>query len=100
MSEEIVAKAAEEIKNADEDKLTETIEAWYEKIHTIGLKTGASYISSVIYGAYQKHVGTKQNPSLRDYKRMTEFIVEVVSRQLQRQNDETQEVESEEKTNE
>jgi hypothetical protein len=100
MSEEIVVKAVDEIKSTNEDKLKETIEKWYEQIHTIGLKTGASYISAVIYGAYQKHVGTKQNPSLRDYKRMTEFIVEVVSRQLQRQNNEATEAELEEKTNE
>ena len=100
MSEEIVAKAAEEIKNTNEEKLKETIEKWYEQIHTQGLKTGASYISAVIYGAYQKHVGTKQNPSLRDYKRMTEFIVEVVSKQLQRQSDEAKKAEPKEKIDE
>lgn len=87
MSEEIVAKAVEEIKNTSEDKLKETIEKWYEQIHTQGLKTGAAYISAVIYDAYQKNVATKPKPSLRDYKRMTEFIVEVVSKQIARQND-------------
>ena len=86
MSEEIVAKAAEEIKNASDDKLKETIEDWYEKIHTIGLKTGASYISAVVFGTIQKHVVAKQNPSLRDYKRMTEDIVKIISIQLDRQD--------------
>ena len=88
MSEEIISKAAEEIKNTSEDKLKETIEAWYEQIHTQGLKTGASYISAAVFGVFQKHVGTKQNASLRDYKRMTDDIVRIVSVQLKRQNDE------------
>lgn len=86
MSEEIVVKAVEEIKNTNEDKLKETIEKWYKQIHTQGLKTGAAYISAVIYGAYQKNVAAKPKPSLRDYKRMTEFIVDVVSKQIARQS--------------
>ena len=91
MSEEIVAKAAEEIKNTSEDKLKETIEAWYEQIHTQGLRTGANYIAAAVFGIIQKHVGVKKDPSLRDYKRMTENIIKIVSVQLKRQNDETTE---------
>lgn len=88
MSEEIISKASEEIKNASEDKLKETIESWYTQIHTQGLKTGANYISAAIFGVFQKHVGTKQNASLRDYKRMTDDIIKIVSVQLKKQNDE------------
>ena len=100
MSEEIIANAAEEIKNASEDELKSVIESWYERTRTQGMKIGASYISAAIFGAIQKHVRMKQNPSLRDYKRMTDDIVRIISVQLTRQDDGAEEAAVEETANE
>jgi transcription initiation factor TFIIIB Brf1 subunit/transcription initiation factor TFIIB len=97
MSEEVIVQAAEEIKNADEEKLKETIKKWYDKTHTQGLRMGASYISAVVYGAYQKHIATKQSASLRDYKRFTDEVIGIVSKQLVREGNKenTEEIENE-----
>jgi hypothetical protein len=43
-------------------------------------------ISTVVYEAIKRHTG-KVSPSLRDYKRMTEEILKIISVQLTKQND-------------
>lgn len=87
MADEInVSEAMNEIKNANEDELKKVIEQWYEKTRTDGLKIGAKMISAAIYGVIQKHT-KKASPSLRDYKRMTDEIVKIISVQLTKQED-------------
>lgn len=82
MKDEVnVSEAINEVKNAPEEELRGVIEKWFESTRTQGMKIGASYLSAAVYGAVQKHIG-KPSPSLRDYKRMTEEIVKIVSAQL------------------
>lgn len=90
MSEETNMKeVVEEIKNANEDELRQVVEGWFEKTRTDGLKIGAKFISAAINGVIQKHIIKKEKTSLRDYKRMTEEIIKIISVQLQNteQND-------------
>ena len=57
MAEETnVKEIVEEIKNADEETLQKTIEDWFERTRTQGLKIGAQYISAAIFGIIQKHM--------------------------------------------
>jgi hypothetical protein len=89
MAEEInVSEAMNEIQNATEDELRAVIEKWYEQTRTDGLKIGAKMISAAIYGIIQKHT-KKASPSLRDYKRMTDEIIKLISVQLTKQEDVT-----------
>lgn len=89
MAEEInVSEAMNEIQNATEDELRAVIEKWYEQTRTDGLKIGAKMISAAIYGIIQKHT-KKTAPSLRDYKRMTDEIIQIISVQLTKQEDVT-----------
>jgi O-acetyl-ADP-ribose deacetylase (regulator of RNase III) len=88
MAEEVkVAEVVEEIKNATEEDLKETIEKWFESTRTSGMKIGAQYISAGIFGIIQKHIKKKAKPSLRDYQRCMDEIIQVISVQLIKQND-------------
>lgn len=77
----------QKIKTANDDELRELIEEWFEKTRTDGLKLGAKYISAAIMGTIQKHVKSKQKASLRDYQRMTDDIIKIISVQITRQSD-------------
>ena len=89
MAEETNMKEVfEEIKGASEDEqLKDAIEKWYQKIHTQSMKIGATYISAAIYGVTQKHLRKKAKPSLRDYERCVDEIIQIISVQLTKQND-------------
>ena len=88
MNEEInISEVTEEIKNTNEEELKKVIEDWYERTRTMGMKMGASYISAAIFGIIQKHIKKNTKPSLRDYQRMTDEIMKVISVQLTKQND-------------
>lgn len=94
MEEQVkMSEVIDEIKGANEDDLKTVIEAWFERTRTQGMKVGAGFISAAIYGVIQKHL-KKASPSLRDYKRMTDDILKIVSVQLKQQ--ETQQNDSEE----
>lgn len=95
MAEANIKEAVKEIKESDEESLQKVIEDWFERTRTQGLKLGASYISAAIFGVIQKNIVKKAKPSLRDYKRMTEEIIKIISVQLKQQN--TQQNDSEEK---
>ena len=82
-----MSAVVDEIKNANEDELRKVIEDWFEKTRTDGLKIGANFISAAIYGIIQKHIIKKEKASLRDYKRMTDEIIKIISVQLTKQND-------------
>ena len=84
-----VSKAIEEVKNANEENLKQTIEGWFERTRTQGMKIGAQYISAAIFGTIQKHIKKKNGAktSLRDYQRCIDEIIGIISVQLTRQND-------------
>lgn len=77
----------EEVKGATEDELKEVIEKWFESTRTQGLKIGAKYISAAIFSIIKKHLKKKAKPSLRDYQRCIDEIVNIISVQLTQQND-------------
>lgn len=82
-----MSEVISEIKNASEDEIKKVVEEWFERTRTDGLKIGAGYISAAIYSVIQKHIIKKEKASLRDYKRMTDEIIKIISVQLIRQND-------------
>ena len=99
MAEETnIKEVVEEIKNANEEELKKTIEDWYRKTHTDGLKLGAKMISIVVYETIKKHIVKKEKASLRDYKRAIDEIVNIISVQLTEQND-SKEIVTEETSN-
>ena len=83
----VISDAVAELQGADEAKLKEVIEKWFERTRTDGLKIGAKFISAAVAGAIQKHLKKGKEASLRDYKRMTDDIMKIVSVQLTQQND-------------
>ena len=95
MAEANIKEAVKEIKESNEESLQKVIEDWFEKTRNQSIKIGAQYISAAIFGVIQKNIVKKAKPSLRDYKRMTEEIIKIVSVQLRQQN--TEQNDSEEK---
>ena len=95
MAEANIKEAVKEIKESDEESLQKVIEDWFERTRNQSIKIGALYISAAIFGVIQKNIVKKAKPSLRDYKRMTEEIIKIVSVQLRQQN--TEQNDSEEK---
>ena len=92
MTEETkVQEVIEEIKNANEDTLRETIEKWFTSIRTDSIQVGAKFISAAIFGAIQKHTKKPGKTSLRDYERMTAEIIKIIAVQLTEQNDSVEE---------
>ena len=87
MAEANIKEAVKEIKESDEESLQKCIEDWFERTRISGMKIGAQYISAAIFGVIQKNIVKKAKPSLRDYKRMTEEIIKIISVQLKQQND-------------
>lgn len=88
MAEETnIKEVVEEIKESNEETLQKVIEDWFERTRVSGMKIGAQYISAAIFGVIQKNIVKKAKPSLRDYKRMTEEIIKIISVQLTKQND-------------
>ena len=88
MAEENIKEAVKEIKESNEESLHKVIEDWFERTRTSGMKIGAQYISAAIFGVIQKNIVKKAKPSLRDYKRMTEEIIKIISVQLKQQDTE------------
>lgn len=86
-----MSEVVAEIKNSNEEDLKKVIEEWFEKTRTQSMKIGASYISAAIYGVIEKNIKKKAKVSLRDYKRMTDEILQIISVQLTRQNDSEEE---------
>ena len=96
MAEINIKEAVKEIKESDEESLQKVIEDWFEKTRNQSIKIGAQYISAAIFGVIQKNIVKKAKPSLRDYKRMTEEIIKIVSVQLRQQNTEQNDLEEKE----
>ena len=85
MAEANIKEAVKEIKESDEESLQKCIEDWFERTRNQSIKIGAQYISAAIFGVIQKNIVKKAKPSLRDYKRMTEEIIKIISVQLKQE---------------
>ena len=96
MAEANIKEAVKEIKESNEESLQKVIEDWFEKTRNQSIKIGAQYISAAIFSVIQKNIVKKAKPSLRDYKRMTEEIIKIVSVQLRQQNTEQNDLEEKE----
>jgi hypothetical protein len=83
----IINEAVAELKSADEAKLKDIIEKWFERTRTEGLKIGARFISAAVAGVIQKHLRKASKPSLRDYQRCINDINKIIVVQLTEQND-------------
>lgn len=95
MADELnITEVADEIKNKSDEELKKTIEQWYEKTRTQGMKIGAQMISAAVAGVIEKNLSKKQNPSLRDYKRMTDSIIKIVSVQIKQTSTEQNNLET------
>lgn len=92
----VIEEAVAELKGADEAELKKVIEQWFERTRTDGLKIGAKLISAAVASVIEKHLKKGKDASLRDYKRMTDDIMKIISVQLTRQNDSTMENETDE----
>lgn len=97
MEETNIKEVVEEIRNASEEELKKVIEDWFSSTRTAGMKIGAQYISAGVYGIIKKHLNKKAKASLRDYQRMTDEIMTIISVQLAA--DETIQNDSEETAN-
>lgn len=86
----VISEAIAELQGADETKLKEIIEKWFEKTRTDGLKVGARFISAAVAGVIQKHLKKGKEPSLRDYKRMTDDVWKIISVQLNTQQNDSE----------
>lgn len=91
-----MSAVVEEIKNADEESLRNVIEDWFERTRTQSMKIGAYYISAGIFGVIQKHIKKKTGAkaSLRDYQRCVDEIIEIISVQLETQQNDLEENEN------
>lgn len=95
MADEVnITEVADEIKNKSDEELRKTIERWYEKTRTQGMKLGAQMISAAVAGVIEKNLNKKQNPSLRDYKRMTDSIIKIISVQIKQMSTEQNNLET------
>jgi hypothetical protein len=92
--ENVVSKAMDEIKNANEDELKKTIEDWFERTRTDGMKIGAYFVSAAVAGAIEKNLKDGMKSSHRDFERAIKRVLEIVSVQLKQ--DETVQNDSEE----
>lgn len=87
MVETNIQEVVKEIKESDEESLQKCIEDWFERTRNQSIKIGAQYISAAIFSVIQKNIVKREKASLRDYKRMTEEIIKIISVQLTQQND-------------
>lgn len=104
MVETNIQEVVKEIKESDEESLQKVIEDWFERTRNQSIKIGAQYISAAIFSVIQKNIVKREKASLRDYKRMTEEIIKIVSVQLKQQdtqqNDSETDTVKEDNTNE
>ena len=69
---------ANELKTIEDDELLKkTIEDWYEKTRTQGMKLGARMICLAGEAILKKHLSKHSKPSLRDYERATAELMKM-----------------------
>ena len=100
MADEVnLSEVANEIKNKSDEELKKTIEQWYEKTRTQGLKLGARMICAAGTDILTKHIRKKDKPSLRDYKRATEELIHLFSIPIKQAETEQNNLETPENNN-
>ena len=99
MEETNIKEVVEEIRASDEETLKSTIEKWFESMRNQGLKMGAQYMSAAIFGVIKRHTKKAGKVSLNDYRRMTAEIIEIISVQLETQQNDSDENVTEEVAN-
>lgn len=99
MAETNIKEVVEEIRASDEETLKSTIEKWFESMRNQGLKMGAQYMSAAIFGVIKRHTKKAGKVSLNDYRRMTAEIIEIISVQLETQQNDSDENVTEEVAN-
>ena len=100
MADEVnLLEVADEIKNKSDEELKKTIEQWYGKTRTQGLKLGARMICTAGTDILTKHIGKKDKPSLRDYKRATEELIHLFSIPIKQAETEQNNLETTENSN-
>ena len=71
---------AKDIKTAeDENILEKTIQDWYDRTRTQGMRLGAQMICVAGEDILKKHLIKKTKPSLRDYERATAELAKLFS---------------------
>lgn len=80
-----ISEVVAEVKNSNEDELTETIQKWFESVRTMGMKIGATFISAAVASTLKKHLHKEGKVTLRDYKRAVEEINKIISVQLKKE---------------
>lgn len=83
----VIEEAVTELQGADESKLKEVIEKWFESTRNDGMRIGAHFISAAVAGVMEKHLKKGKDVSKRDLERCMRDIYKIVSVQLTQQND-------------
>ena len=83
----MIEEAVAELQSADEAKLKEVIEKWFENTRNDGIRIGAQFISAAVAGVMEKHLKKGKDVSKRDLERCMRDIYKIVSVQLAQQND-------------
>lgn len=100
MADEVnLSEVANEIENKSDEELKKTIEQWYEKTRTQGLKLGARMICAAGIDILTKHIGKRDKPSLRDYERATEELIHLFSIPIKQAETEQNNLETTENSN-
>ena len=88
MNEEFnVSEVVSEVEGATKEELDAVIKRHFKQVRALGIEAGAKYMASAIYSVVNKHTTKNGKVSLRDYERMKDEIVKVVSVLLTQQND-------------
>ena len=89
--EKDMSEMVSEIQSANKDELRQTIEKWYDKFHTQGLKLGAKYMAIGATSIMKHHLSTPgKKPSLRSYERCIADLNKFFAVQLNTQQNENE----------
>ena len=83
----MIEDAVAELQCADEAKLREVIEKWFEDTRNDGMHIGARFIAAAVAGVIQRHLKKGKEPSRRDFERCINDINKLIAVQLAQQND-------------
>ena len=88
--DKMISEAVAELQGADEAKLKEVIEKWFESTRNQALKIGAYYISAAVAGIMEKHLKKGKDASKRDLERCLRDIHTLISVQLNTQQNDSE----------
>ena len=88
--DKMISEAVAELQGADEVKLKEVVEKWFESTRNQALKIGAYYISAAVAGIMEKHLKKGKDASKRDLERCLRDIHTLISVQLNTQQNDSE----------